>query len=76
MQAGTGSGEAQKKKFMSYDQQMKSQIELWQTLGKPRGWSQAKFTLVQYLQSYLIEIFRKEGGDDYIDEKELIKICE
>mmetsp|Transcript_36924 Transcript_36924/g.27302 ORF Transcript_36924/g.27302 Transcript_36924/m.27302 type:complete len:82 (+) Transcript_36924:188-433(+) len=35
-------------KYMTFEQQMKAQIELWESLNKPQGWTQAKFQLVQF----------------------------
>ena len=39
-----------------------SQMALWESLDSPHMWPYVKFKLVQNLQAYLIELFRKAEG--------------
>ena len=39
-----------------------SQMALWESLDSPHMWPYVKFRLVQNLQAYLIELFRKAEG--------------
>jgi hypothetical protein len=39
-----------------------SQMTLWESLDSPHMWPYVKFKLVQNLQAYLIELFRKAEG--------------
>ena len=45
--------------IMTIEQQQQAQKELWELFGKPPDWTLAKFYLIQQLQAFLIEVFRR-----------------
>lgn len=54
----TNSNQPPTAQVMTHEEMMDAQKNLWEVFGKPDHWTQAKFYLVQMMQSFLIETFR------------------